>query len=231
MAAPTKWSVARAVVFLAFAGLIGALFARPEDGLLLLSGIGIPLLPVTFMVAPGLWRNICPLLPLEHAYGRSPLATVCNDHCRPCLGCTENCFDRKPYTADLADAEMSWRAPRIVFAALLPGFVVGFFTLATHAELPLALRYLELGLCVLVSAGWFGVLSVLTGISRAALTAVYTAFALNLFYWFGGRVFAGALGRITGADVGWTRWVISAAVLAVTVRWARKTRASMAWLS
>jgi NADPH-dependent 2,4-dienoyl-CoA reductase/sulfur reductase-like enzyme/ferredoxin len=36
-------------------------FAVPKTGLRIVWGIGIPLLPILFFLAPGLWRNICPL--------------------------------------------------------------------------------------------------------------------------------------------------------------------------
>jgi len=35
--------------------------AAPKTGLKIIWGIGIPLLPILFFLAPGLWRNICPL--------------------------------------------------------------------------------------------------------------------------------------------------------------------------
>ncbi|WP_405496630.1 hypothetical protein [Nocardia sp. NBC_00511] len=304
---PLIWPVAQAVVFIAFAAVVVLLFARPETGLTLLFGIAIPLLPLTFLIAPGLWRNVCPLasanqlprtlrisrrlhppkwlysygypiamalffglvcarpagldrngpvmgavllvvllaafigglafkgksgwcstvcplLPLERAYGRTPLITFGNAHCRPCLGCTKNCYDRKPanaYTADLSDRARSWRVPRELFAAVLPGFVVGFFTIATHAGQPLAGRYLGFGLCVLAGVALFGALS--TFASTTTLTAVYTGVALNLFYWFGGPVFTAALARILGVNVDWLRWPLSATVLAATVWWASRT--------
>jgi len=41
--------------------VIYLLFARPDTGLVLLWQLLIPLLPLSFAVAPGLWRNICPL--------------------------------------------------------------------------------------------------------------------------------------------------------------------------
>ena len=43
------------------AGRGRAVRCRAEDGLRIVWGIGIPLLPILFFVAPGLWRNICPL--------------------------------------------------------------------------------------------------------------------------------------------------------------------------
>ncbi len=45
-----------------FALIVAALLiAKPATGLFIMWKIVIPLLPVTFMVAPGVWRNVCPL--------------------------------------------------------------------------------------------------------------------------------------------------------------------------
>ena len=38
-----------------------ALFIRPAGGLFAFFKVVVPLLPILFFVAPGLWRNICPL--------------------------------------------------------------------------------------------------------------------------------------------------------------------------
>ena len=37
------------------------LIAAPDTGLFVMWKVVIPLLPVLFLVAPGLWRNLCPL--------------------------------------------------------------------------------------------------------------------------------------------------------------------------
>lgn len=42
-------------------GVIITLFLRPELGLFLVWRIVIPVVPLLFFIAPGLWRNICPL--------------------------------------------------------------------------------------------------------------------------------------------------------------------------
>ena len=55
------WNTIRLVgVGLTF-GIILTLFIRPELGLFVVWRVIIPLVPLLFFVAPGLWRNICPL--------------------------------------------------------------------------------------------------------------------------------------------------------------------------
>ena len=46
---------------LAYLALCVALFIRPAGGLFAFFKVIVPLLPILFFTAPGLWRNICPL--------------------------------------------------------------------------------------------------------------------------------------------------------------------------
>jgi NADPH-dependent 2,4-dienoyl-CoA reductase/sulfur reductase-like enzyme/ferredoxin len=55
------WWGVRTVGVLATLTVVVLLVAVPKTGLRITWGIGIPLLPILFFVAPGLWRNICPL--------------------------------------------------------------------------------------------------------------------------------------------------------------------------
>jgi nitrite reductase (NADH) large subunit len=55
------WRAVRAGSLVAALVVAGLLVAAPDKGLFVMWRIVIPLLPFTFMVAPGLWRNICPL--------------------------------------------------------------------------------------------------------------------------------------------------------------------------
>ena len=55
------WHAARVVSVAAAIGLCVLLVVRPATGLELWWGLAIPLLPLVWLVAPGLWRNVCPL--------------------------------------------------------------------------------------------------------------------------------------------------------------------------
>ena len=55
------WHVVRIVSVCAYIGLCIGLFVRPAGGLFWFFKVVVPLLPITFFVAPGLWRNVCPL--------------------------------------------------------------------------------------------------------------------------------------------------------------------------
>ena len=70
------WMVLRVVVLLLTAAEIGLLFFRPELGLRLFWGVAVPCLPGLFAVAPGLWRQLCPMafvnqLPRILGFGRA----------------------------------------------------------------------------------------------------------------------------------------------------------------
>ncbi|WP_157592438.1 FAD-dependent oxidoreductase [Solirubrobacter soli] len=57
----TAWRAIRAVVWIGALIIAGLLIAVPDTGLQVFWKAVIPTLPVLFMVAPGVWRNICPL--------------------------------------------------------------------------------------------------------------------------------------------------------------------------
>lgn len=59
------WHPLRAVSVAAAFGLCLLLVLRPAAGLALWWGFIIPVLPLVFVVAPGLWRNLCPIAALN----------------------------------------------------------------------------------------------------------------------------------------------------------------------
>jgi nitrite reductase (NADH) large subunit len=55
------WRVLRAASVISALATAALLIARPDIGIPLFWGVVVPALPLVFMLAPGLWRNICPL--------------------------------------------------------------------------------------------------------------------------------------------------------------------------
>lgn len=51
----------RAVAFLAYLALIGLLLFNEKLGLTVFWGLAVPVLPAVFVIAPGLWRAVCPM--------------------------------------------------------------------------------------------------------------------------------------------------------------------------
>ncbi|MBL1078550.1 FAD-dependent oxidoreductase [Nocardia sp. 2] len=218
-----------------FAGFVAARLAGLDrsgvgTGLVLLAAIASAFLGgLVFKGKSGWCSSICPLFPLQRAYGQTPFVTVANNHCEPCVGCAKNCYDFAPrgaYHADLNSGDRGWIAPRKLFAAALPGLVLGFFLLNGHRDVPVGQRYAVLAVFLLAAIGVFFALESTTSLSPAVLTAGYAAVALNIFYWFAGPILAASAGTITGLPLTWLHWPISLAVLAATVVWLGRTRVS-----
>lgn len=314
------WQAIRVASIVTYIVVIVLLFVRPAAGLFVFFGVIVPVLPAVFLVAPGLWRNvcplaatnqiprvlgfgralnppdwlrnrgylvamalffgivgsrlagldqsaaatgvvlalvatvaftggyvfkgksgwcssICPLFPLQRAYAQTPYITVANSHCPSCVGCAKNCYDFKPraaYQADLVDPDRGWSSQRKLFVAALPGFILGFFTAIGEPDTPALEKYGLLALFVLVSVGSYFAIEAVSPLSPAMVAAGYAAAALNIFYWFVGPVVVSSLAEVTGVDIPWLRWLISAAVLVVTLLWIARTRVSelqFAWTS
>lgn len=309
---PWVWQAVRVGSVAVYLAVIVTMFVRPAAGLFIFFGVIVPLWPILFLVAPGLWRNvcplaaanqtprvlgfsralnppgwlrergyliavtlffgiagarlagldktgpamglvlavivlsaflgglafkgksgwcssICPLLPLQRAYGQTPYVTVPNGHCATCVGCAKNCYDFRPraaYQADMADPDSRWSAPRKLFVAALPGFVLGFFTLTGHGDRPLPEKYALLILFVLVSVGLFFAIDAMTPLGPAMLSVTYAAVALNIFYWFAGPVLIRSFREVTGIWAPWLQWPVTAAVAVITLLWIARTRVS-----
>ncbi len=303
------WHTVRIGSVLAYVALCVALFVAPAGGLFVFFGVIVPLLPILFFVAPGLWRNICPLaasnqaprvlgftraltppewlrrrgylvaivlffgitgarlaifnvsgaatgillsvtivnalvagvmfkgksgwcssicplLPLQRVYGQTPFAKVPNSHCQPCVGCTKNCYDFRPgvaYQADLHEPDPEWTAPRKLFVAALPGFVLGFFTLVGQHGLPLGQVYWQLALFFLGSVGLFYAVQALLPVSTAVTVAVWASVAINIFYWFSGVTLANSFATVTGLQAPWLAWPIRSVVLVLSLFWIVRT--------
>jgi nitrite reductase (NADH) large subunit len=309
---PWVWQAVRVGSVAVYLAVIVTMFVRPAAGLFIFFGVIVPLWPILFLVAPGLWRNvcplaaanqtprvlgfsralnppgwlrergyliavtlffgiagarlagldktgpamglvlavivlsaflgglafkgksgwcssICPLLPLQRAYGQTPYVTVPNGHCATCVGCAKNCYDFRPraaYQADMADPDSRWSAPRKLFVAALPGFVLGFFTMTGQGDRPLPEKYALLILFVLVAVGLFFAIDAMTPLGPAMLSVTYAAVALNIFYWFAGPVLIRSFREVTGIWAPWLQWPVTAAVAMITLLWIARTRVS-----
>src|ERR1051325_6417766 len=58
---PAAWRAIRWVVVVGTLLLAALAFLLPGVGLELFWGVYVPLMPLLFLIAPGIWRNICPL--------------------------------------------------------------------------------------------------------------------------------------------------------------------------
>ncbi len=55
------WAALRAASLASALALAALLWVEPQLGQTVLWGLAVPLLPLAFFIAPGLWRNLCPL--------------------------------------------------------------------------------------------------------------------------------------------------------------------------
>jgi len=169
----------------------------------------------------GWCSSICPLLPIQRIYGQTPYVTVPNSHCRPCVGCTRNCYDFNPrvaYLADLHDDDRHFTGHRLFFAGALPALVVAYFT--TPAGLSTLDIYARFGLAIGAGAGSFFIAQSILRVPLHTLTALYGAAALNLFYWWGSPVLAATL---LGDEDHPVTWVLRGLVAAATLVWLVRT--------
>ncbi len=304
------WHALRALSVAAAIGIAALLVVRPGDGLFLLWNLVIPIVPAVFLVAPGLWRNVCPLaalnqlprlagftrglahtplvreysfvvgiaaffalvsarkflfngdglatailifaalglaflggvvfkgksgwcssvcpmLPVQRLYGQTPFVTVPNAHCRPCVGCTKNCYDFNPrvaYLADQYDDDRRYVGYRRFFAAVFPGFVVAFYLVPDPPAVSVPRMYFEFAAYMAVSLAAFTTLETFAKVRANTLTALFGAIAFNVYYWFAAETFVGAVSRLAQMEaVPLWIWAIRGAVLAVTAVWLART--------
>lgn len=304
------WSVLRALSVAAAVGLAALLIVRPETGLFLLWQIVLPIVPAIFLLAPGLWRNVCPLaalnqvprlagfakglshtpaireysyvigiaaflalvsarkflfndngtaaaalilgalvlaflggvifkgksgwcssvcpmLPVQRLYGQTPFVTVPNAHCKPCVGCTKNCYDFNPtvaYLADQHDDDRRYVGYRRFFAAVFPGFVLAFYLVPDPPAVTIPRMYLEFAAYMAATLALFSTLETFAKVRANTVTALFAAAAFNIYYWFSADGLIGAVSELTQAGLGpqWG-WGLRIAVLAVTLVWFVRT--------
>ncbi len=63
----TIWNISRFLTVGIGYGLIITSFTRPQVALFIFWRLIVPLLPIMFFIAPGIWRNICPMAALNQA--------------------------------------------------------------------------------------------------------------------------------------------------------------------
>ena len=59
------WTIGKIISVTTGIALTAAMFYRPAEALEILWRIFIPLVPLVFFIAPGIWRNICPMATLN----------------------------------------------------------------------------------------------------------------------------------------------------------------------
>lgn len=168
---------------------------------LIAGGLGLALVGgLLFKGKSGWCGTFCPLAPIQRLYGNAPIVTIRNDYCSPCVGCQQNCYDFNPGASlfsNLYDRDQRAAEQRRFFAAVYPGFVLGFFfATAAPGGLLAPLGLLNLAVWPLLTLGAFHALATFTRASSYSLVALFGMSALALYYWFAAPVVIHAIGSI-----------------------------------
>ncbi|MBS0308650.1 MAG: FAD-dependent oxidoreductase [Proteobacteria bacterium] len=175
------------------------------SGVLILFGLGSAFLGgLIFKGKSGWCSSICPMLPVQRLYGQTPLKLVGNAHCQPCVGCTKNCYDFNPRVAFLADQYDDDRyhaGYRRFFAAVLPGFVLAFFTMPP-GDASMVTLYTHFLLYAALSMALYKTGEAFLKIPINSLNILFGAAAFNIYYWYGATGWFNALSGLSG------HWVV-----------------------
>jgi len=179
------------------------------------------LLGTIFDAKAGFCNAICPVLPVEKLYGQHPFVELTNPHCALCLLCTpKGCIDLAPSKSAMqalgsAQRSAAWLKTAFgVFAAALPGFIIGYFTTADGPLSAAPSVYLNVALW---AGGSYIVVAVFVRLFkvRAAISlSVLAATSVGLYYWFSAPIIAATLGIVAVGTV-----VIQSAALALVGVW------------
>lgn len=199
-------------------------FLFNQDGLALaIAIVAVAILALAvgaaFDLKAGFCNAFCPVLPVERLYGQSPLLSVSNDRCARCDLCSRACIDLAPEKSiaqqlGVSRHDSSWlRLPFGAFAAALPGFVLGYFTLD---DVPLSGApdvYLHILLWAAISYLLAVAATMLLPIRNRRILRGLAALAVGLYYWFAAPGMATAVGLPLAAEP------LRIAALALVLAW------------
>lgn len=192
------------------------------SGLLVLGGLaGAFAGGLLFKGKSGWCSSICPLLPVQRLYGQTPFVLIKNTHCQPCVGCTKNCYDFNPgvaYLADQYDDDRRYSGYRRLFAGLLPGFILAFFTMPPG--LPVAELYGRFAVFAGSSLALFHLLDTFAKVPPNRLTVLFGALAFNAYYWFAAPGFTRGLSTLSGVALPeQLAWLLRALIVGGSLIW------------
>lgn len=140
---------------------------------------------------------LCPVLPVEMLYGQAPLLPLARGRCPTCTVCTpRGCLDlseRKTIPQVLGPTRRSqaWIvSPFGVFAAALPGFIVGYSVLTDGPLASAGTVYLTTLGASLISYLVTALVVLVTKLRASTAMILLAAAAGGLYYWFAGPVIA-----------------------------------------
>lgn len=153
-----------------------------------------------FVQRAGFCNAICPVQPVERLYGQSPLLQVSNQRCPSCMGCSVGCIDPDPRAANPTLLGAKWDSaawlgtPFGAFAALFPGFVLGYFTTANGPLSTAGQVYGHIALWAVIGALLVVILVFVVRLSATILLPTLAGLAAGFYYWFAAPAMGTALG-------------------------------------
>ena len=157
---------------------------------------------LAFKGRSGWCGTFCPLAPVQRAHGQAPVFVVRNGYCPTCVGCQKNCMDFNPRAAihgDLADNDARHATQRLWFMAMLPGLIVGYYTLGGMLQRGGVVPYfVALAAAMSASAGLFLLLRALFANTTYRMASVFGAAALLLYYVWAGPVLVEGVASLGG---------------------------------
>lgn len=175
----------------------------------------------------GWCSSLCPLLPVQRLYGQTPIITVPNNYCAPCVGCAKNCYDFNPRLANISDQydkDRRYSGYRRFFAGAFPGFILAFYLVPSAPNIDVFSMYLHTGVFILSSLGLFLVLDTFLKSSGFRITTIFGAVALNYYYLFNIPIMADTINRLFGVKVPLEIQIgFHFAIFVMTVIWTLRT--------
>jgi NADPH-dependent 2,4-dienoyl-CoA reductase/sulfur reductase-like enzyme/ferredoxin len=192
------------LVFFFVVTLRHVVFNTEPEALLSLMSVALGLAfmgGVVFKGRSGWCGTLCPLAPIQKAYGQAPVVLVKNGYCPTCVGCQKNCYDFNPRAAmhsDLSDADPWYSGHRELFVAGLPGLAIGFYTATPPALDALLPYFLYMGACMAITLGLFMAFTRIFKVSRYKAGLFFSMGALLIFYWFASPIVTASITQYTG---------------------------------
>ncbi|MBP7949798.1 MAG: hypothetical protein KA004_09095 [Verrucomicrobiales bacterium] len=173
----------------------------------------------------GFCNAVCPVLPVERLYGQHPLWKLDHHRCDGCTLCIpKGCLDLAPAKSILAATGPEtggnhWLTTAYgIFAAAMPGFIIGYFTTSNVSWTEAPRVYLWVALC---SAGSYLVAALAVrflGLTRPVSLALLAAVAVALYYWWAAPLITDALSLPTVCAL-----VARGALLLLVALWLMRT--------
>ena len=152
---------------------------------------------------------------------------VRNHHCRPCVGCTENCYDFNPaiaYVMEMNSKKKHYRRFRTLFVGALPGLIFAFYVHARFTHESILSQYLFFIEFIAISVLLFQFMIAVLKSNEAKTAMLFASVAINLYYYFTLPLalsdFSQRFGWVIPLNM---HWYLQAPIVLLSVVWVVRT--------